>query len=543
MNFKLTGFPTLSRPVIHPLGAVLLLSVYISWVLNDSFWSGLQSAVTGTETHRWLVFASWAVVVTAAQLAAASWVMPGRWAFVGGTLFCLVASFASVYATRYGVVYDKTMLRNVFSTHWSEASELLTPGLLGEVFLYCLPWLVFGALVKTAPESGWSFVRSRAVLLLFAAVGVTLIALLQLKDVASLMRNHPKLRHTIVPSSVLTSSLRLGLEKSAPEHLVPLGLDAHLNPGAEGKPVLVVMVVGETARAANWGLSGYARDTTPGLRQHGVLNFPYALACGTNTEVSVPCMFSRLGRHGYDETAIRSSESLLHLLSHAGVSVTWIDNQSGCKGVCKGLKTVEPVMFRNSVFCKTGTCMDEVLVDQLEREIFPQPKNQLIVLHQLGSHGPAYSARYPRDKARFLPDCQNADMGKCTDEEVVNAYDNTVAYTDHVLSRMLDVLKKVKDRPVAFVYVSDHGESLGEHGVYLHGLPYAIAPKEQTQVPFVMWLSGRYHEHLGIKPACVQRLARDAAEHDHLFDTLMGLYGVSSTVYDPKRDLLHDCRS
>jgi lipid A ethanolaminephosphotransferase len=141
-----------------------------------------------------------------------------------------------------------------------------------------------------------------------------------------------------------------------------------------------------------------------------------------------------------------------------------------------------------------------------------------------------------------VPDCRQTDLDKCTDQELVNAYDNTVAYTDHVLSKMIDVLKTVKDRQVAFVYLSDHGESLGEHGMYLHGLPYTIAPKEQTQVPFFMWFSERYYEKSGTSQDCLSRLSRHPVHHDNLFDTLIGLMGVSATEYNPDMDLIDGCR-
>ncbi|MEN9886908.1 MAG: hypothetical protein RL758_1486 [Pseudomonadota bacterium] len=536
-------FGRIPRWPIHPLWLALALALYFTLFLNAQLWRELKSAQGAAGERITLYAVGWMVGVTSVHFSLLSCVLVGRSARWSAAALVLLSASAAVFSAKYGVHYDKTMLRNVFNTHYSEASELFSASMVLDVLFLGGPALLLLMLVQVKGETWQAYARARLLSLLFGGVALLGIGVLFYKDLSSHMRNHPEIRHSVIPASILASSLRIGGETTHPKDLVPIGLDAHVKSGpAQQIPMLVVLVVGETVRAANWALSGYARDTNPGLRQHKVLNFPYATTCGTNTEVSVPCMFSRQGRHDYNETRIRTSESVLHLLSHAGISVTWIDNQSGCKGVCKGLKTLEPVMFQASDFCKAGACLDEVLVEQLKREIFPKPKQQLIVLHQLGSHGPAYSARYPASHARFVPDCRQTDLDKCTDQELVNAYDNTVAYTDHVLSKMIDVLKTVKDRQVAFVYLSDHGESLGEHGMYLHGLPYTIAPKEQTQVPFFMWFSERYYEKSGTSQDCLSRLSRHPVHHDNLFDTLIGLMGVSATEYNPDMDLIDGCR-
>jgi lipid A ethanolaminephosphotransferase len=535
-------FARIPRFPIHSLWLAWVLALYFTFFLNAALWGELKKAqgAVGDGASQYAV--AWMVGVTGVHFCLLSWVLIGRFARWSAGALILMSASAAVFSGRYGVHYDKTMLRNIFHTHYSEASELFSLKLAGDVLLLATPALLL-LLVRVKRESWRAYVQTRLIFSLLVGLMALGLGVLFYKDLSSQMRNHPEIRYSVIPASILASSIRIASESNHPKELIPIGLDAHVKTGpAQQMPILVVLVVGETARAANWALSGYARDTNPGLRQHKVLNFPYATTCGTNTEVSVPCMFSRQGRHDYNESQIRTTESVLHLLSRAGVSVTWIDNQSGCKGVCKDLRTLEPVMFQASAFCKEGACLDEVLVEQLKREIFPQPKQQLIVLHQLGSHGPAYSARYPASRARFVPDCRQTDLDKCTDQELVNAYDNTVAYTDHVLSKMIDVLKTVKDRQVAFVYLSDHGESLGEHGMYLHGLPYTIAPQEQTQVPFLMWFSDRYYEKSGTSQDCLSRLSRHPAHHDNLFDTLIGLMGVSATEYNPDLDLLDGCR-
>jgi len=313
---------------------------------------------------------------------------------------------------------------------------------------------------------------------------------------------------------------------------------------------VLVLVVGETARAANWQLNGYPRPTTPELAKLPVINFPDVTSCGTNTETSLPCMFAPVGRRNYDEARIRGSESLLHLLVHAGVSVHWRDNQSGCKGVCAGLPQDEVVSLNPAGLCSDGRCLDEGLLlglnERLEatRTVTGRPPTQVLVLHMLGSHGPAYFRRYPPAFAHFAPACEKDDLQKCTRDEIVNAYDNSLRYTDHVLGSLIATLQRNEaDVDSALIYVSDHGESLGERNLYLHGLPWFIAPKEQTHVPMVMWLSSGMARASAVDTACLRRRAAAPASHDHLFHTVLGLLDVKTAVYEPDWDLVGGCRS
>jgi lipid A ethanolaminephosphotransferase len=321
---------------------------------------------------------------------------------------------------------------------------------------------------------------------------------------------------------------------------------ARAAPGA--RPLVVVVVVGETARAANWGLSGYRRQTTPQLAQLPVLNFTDVTACGTNTETSVPCLFAAVGRRDYDEARIRGSDSLLHVLARAGVAVHWRDNQSGCKGVCEGLPSDEVVSINPGGLCTDGRCMDEGLLSGLDERLAALPAKggtQVWVLHMLGNHGPSYFRRYPPAFARFLPACEKDDLHLCTQDEIVNAYDNALLYTDHVLAGLIGKLRAAQGVDSAMLFVSDHGESLGENNLYLHGLPYAIAPDVQKQVPMVMWFS----EGLagGARPlldkACLRQRATQPAAHDHLFHTVLGLVDLKTTLREPAWDLSAPCRS
>jgi len=273
-----------------------------------------------------------------------------------------------------------------------------------------------------------------------------------------------------------------------------------------------------------------------------VVNFPQVAACGSSTEVSLPCMFSSLGRENYDEKRIRSQQSLLHVLDHAGVATLWRDNQSGCKGVCDGLAYEAMDDSGDPQLCKGGRCLDEVLLRGLPSRLAAASGDTVVVLHQLGNHGPNYFERYPPAFRRFAPVCETAELGKCQSPQIVNAYDNALLYTDHFLARTIAALKEQQSFDAALIYVSDHGESLGEKGLYLHGMPYSIAPREQTRVPMTMWFSPGFQRQTGLDTRCLRQHADAEVSHDYLFHSVLGAMDVATALYRPERDLFAPCR-
>jgi lipid A ethanolaminephosphotransferase len=356
------------------------------------------------------------------------------------------------------------------------------------------------------------------------------------------------MRYLITPGNVLWSLGRVALEdtRSAAKPREVVGADAARGPLAAARgarPTLVLLVVGETARAANWGLNGYARATTPQLAaMPDLISFAQASSCGTNTEVSLPCMFSPWGRRHYDEARIRGAESALQVLQRAGVPVNWRDNQSGCKGVCEGVPVELLARAKVPGLCDGERCLDEVLLHDIDQVLKPGA-DQLLVLHQLGNHGPAYYRRYPDAFRRFQPTCDTADLRQCSREQIVNAYDNALLYTDHVLARAIAWLRERQaTHDTALIYLSDHGESLGEGNLYLHGMPWAIAPDTQTRVPMLMWLSPGYAARWRIDTDCLRRRAAQPVSHDHLFHTLMGMFDVTTVAREPALDLMAGCR-
>lgn len=533
------------------LGAALLLVL----AFNGVFWRGALAGRDWAAPATWRFVAATTVMLTALH-ALPLLLLATRWALRPLLLAALLIATVSAHMMgQYGVVLDPPMMRNTLRTDLPEVRDLigwvLLAKLTGALLLGALLWRVP---IKRRPwprALAWRLGTGAALLL--AAVAALA---LNFQDFGSLMRNHKALRYTINPASAVYSTLHTltadwRAAQRAPEPPQPVQA---LTTGATRTPRLIVWVVGETARAANWGLNGYARHTTPRLRQvPHLISFTQAHACGTSTEVSLPCLFSPFGRADYDEERIRASESVLQLLARAGWDVLWLDNQSGCKGVCAGLPTRELRRGSDPKLCPGGECLDGVLVRELQRELATraahgQSRDAVIVLHQMGNHGPAYSERYPADAAPYAPACNRAELRECTRAEIVNAYDNAIRYTDTVLADTIGVLsafdadQRQRGQPVnvALLYASDHGESLGEAGIYLHGMPYAIAPREQLEIPMLAWFA-RSAEGFGVDAACLLKRATQPVSHDNLFHTVLGLADVRTPRYQPALDLAAVC--
>ncbi|WP_182334898.1 phosphoethanolamine transferase [Stenotrophomonas acidaminiphila] len=528
------------RPEISTEALILLASAFFALVCNGLFWRNAMATNPGSVLFALSLFAL-LMGVHALLLGLLVW----RWnAKVLLTVLFVTTAFATHYMNSFNVYLDADMLRNVLATDHKESSELMTPALLLPLLVYALVPCVLLWRLRLRRRS-WG----RALLwrLLFL-VGVVVVSgagtLASFQNVSALMRNHREVRYLATPANYLIA-LKQNLISSNPiknKPKLPLGTDARATPrAADSKPRLLVLVVGETVRAQNWGLNGYARQTTPELAKAGVINFPDMHACGTSTEVSLPCMFSPFGRHDYDAKKIRAHQSLLHVLEHAGIPTLWRDNQSGCKGVCEGLEIQRLGDATKPGLCADGRCMDEILLDDLAAQVRAKPGDRVVVLHQLGNHGPSYFQRYPAQFRQFVPTCDTPDLGKCRRGQIVNSYDNAIRYTDHFLAQTIAALRGMDDYDSAMIYLSDHGESLGEKGLYLHGMPYAIAPDEQTRVPMVMWFSPQFAANRGLDLQCVRERARRRADHDNLFPSVLGLMQVTTSVYERERDVFAGC--
>ena len=333
-----------------PFGSEILsivLALYFTLFFNSPFWTRLvRQDVESLSSERsfYVVTIGIALVATqAALLRLCSW---GRISKVTAVLFTLIEAIAAYFSYTYGTYFDTGMLRNVLATNLLESRELLTTDFfLSVTFLSAAPLGMI--LVLPMQPMQWQRRLFAKALTIVALIATTLVCItVNYKTFSAAIRNHREIRHLIVPTSPVISFARVLATHTSElaEKKRPLDVNAvrKIAAGSKTKPRLTVVVVGETVRAQNWGLSGYTRQTTPRLSEMNraeLFNFPYAIACGTSTEVSVPCMFSAFGLERYSEKGIRETESVLGLLHRLGVKTSWVDNQYVCKGACDGIQT------------------------------------------------------------------------------------------------------------------------------------------------------------------------------------------------------------
>jgi len=536
-----TGRASLWRPELGSVTVSLLTALYLLALTNWSFWSKGWLYLEGRPT----TFASIALGVACLYVALCVAV---SLKYVMKPLFIalILASAAGAwFMDRFGVVIDIEMIRNAAETNSAEAGHLITPGFVIHMLAYgVLPSLLL-VWVKVRHRAFFGKVRGNLAVIVPALVVALVAGLSHARVYAAAVRAHHDWFESLNPFVPVVTAVQFAIGQSGDVNVVaaPLGEDAHVSdaPVGQRKPRLMIVVAGETARADNFSLGGYGRDTNPELAKKDILYFPDTTSCGTATAVSLPCMFSVYTRSEYTHRKGLATQSLLWVLSHAGIHVEWWDNNTGDKGIARLLKVHSLIDSGNPAYCSGGECQDQVLIDALDGWIGSVNRDTVLVLHQIGSHGPAYYQRYPEAFRRFQPECRSAEFSDCTKEEIVNAYDNTIAYTDHILASVIDRLQKQEDRlDVSMLYMSDHGESLGELGLYLHGAPYMIAPSQQTHVPFVLWLGKG--EKAAYSAACLEGKTQEPQSHDNLFHTVLGMMRVETKVRDPSLDIVSGCR-
>ncbi|ALK91861.1 phosphoethanolamine transferase [Limnohabitans sp. 103DPR2] len=538
-------------PSWHPVWVALLGSLWLASVGNYALWQQVHQLpeVTGL---RGLAFAlGFGVIITSALTAVLSFLNWRGWLKPVLSVFFLSAASGAYFMVSYGIVIDSTMITNVVQTDTKEALDLLNwRMLISLLVLGILPcWVLWKTPLQVLRlrQQIWSNTLTAVV-----SVVVIVAALLAIfQDFSSIMRNHTQLRYLVNP---LNSYYAIGMVAAKPfqrdnKTLLPIGKDAQMaTPKPNEKPPLLLLVLGETARMGNFGVNGYERQTTPALAKENIISLKGVMSCGTSTATSVPCMFSHLGKEDF-EARKNNYESLIDVLHHAGLAVLWIDNQSGCKGVCERVPQALTKELKHPTLCKDGECFDEIMLNQLDERIQALPaerraKGVVVVMHQMGSHGPAYYKRVPDAFKKFQPECKSNALQECTREQVVNSFDNTILYTDHFLGQAIQWLKKSEATAAsAMLYVSDHGESLGENNLYLHGLPYRVAPDVQKRVPWITWWSPQFEKQLGLSRTCLQNKVQMPLTHDNYFHSVLGLVNVSTEVYQAKLDVHADCRS
>jgi len=448
----------------------------------------------------------------------------------------MIAAFENYFMQTYNVLIDETMIENAMQTDMAESLDLLSWKLVVYVLLL---GVVPSYLIYKIPLKYDGFRREliqKMKLIIGSSLLMVVVMLPFSKHYTSFFREHQVLRFYTNPTHALFS-VGVYVKAKLKDNNIPLKQirqDATIE--KRDRRRIVIMVVGEAARADHFSLNGYSKETNPLLKQENIINFPHMFSCGTTTAVSVPCMFSMYDRSAYNTQKGLHTENVLDVLNHAGVEVLWRDNNSDSKGVANRIKYEYYKNNRLNTICEDGECRDVGMLQGLDKYIKENSKDILIVLHQMGNHGPAYYKRYPKSFERFTPTCQTNQVEDCSREEITNAYDNALLYTDYFLSQTIELLEHYeKDNDVAMLYMADHGESLGDGGLYLHGIPYFIAPEHQKHVGSVLWLGKTFPLDVNT----IEKKATQEWSQDNLFSTLLGLYGVKSKVYDETMDILN----
>lgn len=527
----------------------LIISVFFVIFYNFTFFSKTL-AVYPLDSHNVLFLASLVIILISAtnlMLNLLLFIMNAilrmvRLKVIYKRFFIVIfflAMLASYVMDSYSVVIDETMLLNVLKTDAHESLDLVTFKLLFYiVLLFVVPMY---AVYKTQVEE---VVFKRDLVLKLKTISISLVVIFAMvisfgKFYASFLREQKPLRYYTNPTYWIYSMGKFSgsFFKNPNKTLEAIGKDSII-PLQDVDRDLIIMVVGETARRDRFSLNGNKNETNPLLKKENVLSFTNATSCGTSTAISVPCMFSYFGRDKFNVDDASSTENLLDVLSHTKeVNILWRDNNSDSKGVAVRAKFEDYKTSATNTICDPE-CRDAGMLVGLQKHIDEvKEKDILIVLHQMGNHGPAYYKRYPKEFEVFKPVCQTSELAECTNEQITNAYDNAILYTDFFLSKVIELLKanSVKFN-TAMLYVSDHGESLGENGIYLHGLPYMMAPKEQKDIAMIMWFGGGMESETNY--VMLKKRLNEPYSHDNVFHTILGMFEVESPVYNPKMDIL-----
>ena len=520
---------------------------FLVLIYNISFWKSFMAATGGFRTSNFLLYLGSALLLVLIFSGVLALVNFRRLFKPVVIALLLISSMTAYFMSQYGILIDAAMVQNVVETDVREAGELFSWKLVQSVVLFGLipSWLVWRIPVR------YGSLKREVLVNIGLVAGSLLLAtgllFLLFKTLAPAVREHRELRFMLTPTNVFQATNSYLKQKWAtPTVVAPLGTDAAkggLWAAAGNKQhTVTIIVVGETARAMNFSLNGYGRETNPRLAQERTLiNFSNVSSCGTATAISVPCVFSDLGRDAYSEDKARSKQGLLDVLQHAGLEVIWRDNNSGCKGVCDRVRfedMSQPVA--GNPLCNKEECFDEHLLEGLPDMIRNADKDLVIVLHQKGSHGPAYWKRYPAEFKQFTPVCETNELEKCSRESITAAYDNTILYTDYFLDKTIKTLKDA-GVPASMLYFSDHGESLGEKNMYLHGAPYIFAPEEQRKVPMMLWMSDSFSQRFHVDRSCLAARSGQQFSHDNVFHSTLGMLNVNTAVYNPKLDLFQAC--
>ena len=525
---------------------LLLVSAYITLILNLPFLTKSMSAITSLEDYNLLFLLTFPAFLFGLTVILQS-LFSFKWLLKPTLIITVLLSALMFYATlTYGVVFDYGMVQNAVET---DSAELFSYFNLYAVIFFTVFGVIpamFIYLVNVTYSPLFKQIINRVKLIVVTLILTVCIGGVFYSNYAAVGRNNKDLISYITPYKFVDSAykyvrnhyfyppLKFKLLDTAPQIVK-----------ANNNKKVTVFVLGETARAQSFSLNGYQKQTNRYTPKQGVISFNNMASCGTATAISVPCMFSRLDKKEYNKRIATAQQNVIDIVHLAGADVLWVSNNNGsCKGVCTRVKTEKIATDKGNPLCDGEYCFDEVLLQPLRKKLTNlSSDNTLIVLHMIGSHGPTYFKRYPSDKRIFTPDCQRSDIQNCTEQELINSYDNTIAYTDYVLAQVISELAELSNKQnvtTSMLYVSDHGESLGESGVYLHGLPYAFAPQEQTHVPMIFWTNTEQNE---LNLHCLESVSSNVMSHDNVFDVLLNITSVQTKSYHRTNDPFYNCKS
>jgi len=525
---------------ISQINLTLLVALFMTTFLNISFFQGVHKTY-GFEGMNILYVSSTFILlycVNVFLLSLFSFKYIVKPVFI--TLL-LISSITAYFMDTYNIVIDTIMLTNSMETDPAETFDLLSLNMLAYFICFgVIPSLyIYFVDITYNPLKNMIIKRFALFIVIFSILGTILLSFSQFYS--SFFREHKPLRFSANPTYWIYSVVKFSKSLVPKPNIVvqTIGEDAIIDKNKRtDKNRFFIAVVGETLRAQNIPFNGYERNTLPLLSKiEDLVNFNDMNSCGTSTATSVPCMFSKFNKDNFDLDKEKETENGLDILKKSGVVVIWRDNNSSSKGVAQRIGETSYKSDKVNKICDQE-CRDEGMLEGIENIIKENPgKDILLILHQMGNHGPAYYKRFPKEFEKFKPICKTNQLEQCSSEEIINAYDNAILYTDYFLNKTINKLKELNNFEAGMFYMSDHGESLGENGLYLHGMPMFMAPIEQTKVASFVWFNDNFKSQLDFNNIIVN--SKKSLSHDTYFHTLLGLYGISTKEYNEDMDLFH----
>ena len=513
------------RP-ISLLAFSVIISIGTLLCYNVPFFSYVSENTNASPGGRVLLLASLVVIMLAVNfMMTYLLVFLTRW--VGRIVLALLAvinATAVYFILTYSVIIDASTIGNVFNTRYSEASAffswplwLTIVGLGVLPSLYCLLQPIVVGKAKTMGICCGS-----------ALAVVLVVALMNVNQTLWISQHDTELGGLLQPWSYLVNSVRLASSKAdeqAEEIKLPDGKIT------DDEKAVVVLVIGESARKANFQLYGYQRQTNPLLARQTALKVFEATSNATYTTAGTKAI---LEPQNSDELY----EMLPNYAFRTGVDVVWRTSNWGEPPIHVDEYVTNEELGEK--YPDQHVYHDAILFHKLRERIESSQRNKvLIVVHTSTSHGPSYASKYPAEFEVFKPVARNVEEGEKHVDWLVNAYDNTICYTDFLLDSLINTLRSMTDWRSAMIFISDHGESLGENGVFMHGLPMRLAPKVQYEIPFLVWTSEGFRNYKSSatgQDAQKGQLPRVLDQH-YIFHSVLNLLSIQSPAYDEAHDI------